>query len=709
MISSTIRKEINDNIKASVGINVRNNTLQPTTLRDIFETIQKDTDLKQKIEIIREISDQSERQEKKKELLPYFILGTFRENKRLKANLDETSYLIFDYDHLSSDPDQAIQKISEDPRVNAAFHSPSGDGVKIIYRLARPINDPDRFSQLYKYYAKKLDYDLGTEPDKTSDASRACFFSYDPDMYLNPDSECLSIDISDEDLPDNKKKVSREEMLQNITGVIPANNPRTPTLTSIISMFIRLGVDREFALELCKRWNRGNEQPHPDSKIEYTVKDMYDRSWKDGVPGKCENFYSIGQKFCEASIVGDEFSITDIGKDKFYIRVGAFDTPTDSEDKDEKDIKNEYYRYLVKSRHIQNLRRIDYISDVSCQQSYYDFNWDEGVFTVHVPPKNGMVQDNAFIENFLEDLFGQYKQFIKEWLAAFFYTNYKKLPFLILTGERGTGKNTFAESIFTVIPTLSVNIKELGNNFNPYLEKKLVVLDEMNSGGKLQYQELKKLSGQKYAEINKKYAPQYTVQNNLNMIIMSNEVSPVSVSRDEVPTDENNNQFFVYRVENKIKNFDPEFLDKLAGRWYHYIVTELKTVFESLNFDGKRYSISTPITAEEKELFQNGATDLEIEVDKLVADVTSDGVNTISEYHQFLIQGVLPTDYLKQYSSGKITKNSLVQELRKRGYLTTDNAAKYKYINGKRPLSYKLTDQAIQAIQAEKLAKELAA
>ena len=629
MNSLTIRKEVNDSTIASIGHNVRNSKLSQTTLHEIFETIQNDTDLKTNIEVIRGISDQSERQDKKKELLPYFILGTFRDNKRLKINLEESSYMIFDYDHLPSDIDQAIQKISDDQRVYAAFRSPSGDGVKIIYRLARPINDHDQFSQLYKHYAAELNYDLGTDPDKTSDASRACFFSYDPDMFVNPDSEALPVDIADIDLPKDKKKITRDEMLQNISRSIPAGENRTPTLTSIISLFIRLGVDREFALELCKRWNKGNEEPHPDSKIEYTVNDMYDRSWKDTVPGKCENFFSIGPKFCEASLVGDEFSITDIGKDKFYIRVGAFDGTNDSEDKDKKDIKNEYYRHLVKSRHIQNLRRIDYISDVSCNQSFYDFNWGEGVFTVHVPPRNGMVQDNAFIEKFLEDLFGTRKQFIKEWLAAFFYTNYKKLPFLILTGGRGTGKNTFAESIFSVIPTLSVNIKELGNNFNPYLEKKLVILDESDSKGKLQYQELKKLSGQKYAEINKKYAPQYTVQNNLNMIILSNEFSPISVSRDELPTDENNNQFFVHRIENQIKNFDPNFGEKLSARWYHYIVTELKSVFNSLNFDGKRYSISTPITDEENELFQNGVTDIELEVERLIADMLADEF----EYH----------------------------------------------------------------------------
>ena len=79
--------------------------------------------------------------------------------------------------------------------------------------------------------------------------------------------------------------------------------------------------------------------------------------------------------------------------------------------------------------------------------------------------------------------------------------------------------------------------------------------------------------------------------------------------------------------------------------------------------------------------------------------------NTISENFSFLNQGVLPTDYLSKYSTSKDHENMLaVRSCVKRGYMTNDKAGKYKYISGKRPLSYKLTDQAMQAIEAEKLA-----
>lgn len=77
-------------------------------------------------------------------------------------------------------------------------------------------------------------------------------------------------------------------------------------------------------------------------------------------------------------------------------------------------------------------------------------------------------------------------EFIKDWLAVFFFTNYKKLPDLILTGDRGSGKNTFAESLSMVFPTLSVIVKELDGNFNPAGGKKLMIVDESDSKGKMQ-------------------------------------------------------------------------------------------------------------------------------------------------------------------------------------------------------------------------------
>jgi replication-associated recombination protein RarA len=75
-------------------------------------------------------------------------------------------------------------------------------------------------------------------------------------------------------------------------------------------------------------------------------------------------------------------------------------------------------------------------------------------------------KNNAVIDDYLESTFGQYKTFIKQWLAAYCYTNHQKLPTLILTGPRGSGKNTFAELVAIIFDQLSATVQDISGAFN---------------------------------------------------------------------------------------------------------------------------------------------------------------------------------------------------------------------------------------------------
>ena len=202
---------------------------------------------------------------------------------------------------------------------------------------------------------------------------------------------------------------------------------------------------------------------------------------------KCKKFWSYGTSVCEAGLVGDIFSLEMIGERKFYVKVGATSKEQPS-----------YFEYLVKNKHLHRVNRIEYKGDVNSEQSSYNFSPVDGNFIVSVKALPVIIRDNDFIENYLEEVFGSNKSFIKEYLAVYVYTNNLSLPTIILTGERGTGKNTFAEAIHAIFPALSDTAKDLDGNFNPFAEKKLLIIDESESSGKLQYQLLKKFSGQKY-------------------------------------------------------------------------------------------------------------------------------------------------------------------------------------------------------------------
>jgi len=99
--------------------------------------------------------------------------------------------------------------------VYSFFKSPSNNR-KVIYKLDKPITDRTEYSRVYSHFIKKLNNRYGFEADKqTSDAARAIFLSYDPDIYINNEAEPL---ITDK-VPDLKnlttsislKAIDREE------------------------------------------------------------------------------------------------------------------------------------------------------------------------------------------------------------------------------------------------------------------------------------------------------------------------------------------------------------------------------------------------------------------------------------------------------------------------------------------------------------------
>ncbi|MCU7490531.1 MAG: hypothetical protein HF312_02610 [Ignavibacteria bacterium] len=395
---------------------------------------------------------------------------------------------------------------------------------------------------------------------------------------------------------------------------------------------------------------------------------------------RCRDFWSTGTGIFEAGIVNDTFSLELIGEKKFYSKVKV----------KTKEQKDSYYDYLVQNKDLHRLDRIDYVGDLTVDESEYSADAGSGIFTVKVKAIAERTRDNQFIENYLEEMFGRHKQFIKEWLAVFCYTNYEKLPTIILTGPRGAGKNTFAEMIQAIYPTLSTVAGDIKGSFNPFAEKKFVYIDESASDGKVQYQMLKKFSGQGFVEVNKKYIPQYLVRNNLNIMLLSNDDLPIYVSRDELPTDEKNNQFFVFQVKSR-NTFDPRIKEKLIDRLGYYIRTELKNVFENLSTGGYRYSISVPITDEEKKLFNNSLTDIEAEADRVIDLFESRITDPSWQYNAFIKSGLIPSEFfddaVRNYNVNKV---KVIQYFQKKQYLANEKADKYQQINGRRPYSYKL-------------------
>jgi hypothetical protein len=83
--------------------------------------------------------------------------------------------------------DQERQRICDDKFTFICFTSPSGNGLKVIVRIPESIeNHRAHFNALKDYY--NSDY----FDDSSINISRACFDSYDKNIYYNPDAQIFT-------------------------------------------------------------------------------------------------------------------------------------------------------------------------------------------------------------------------------------------------------------------------------------------------------------------------------------------------------------------------------------------------------------------------------------------------------------------------------------------------------------------------------------
>jgi hypothetical protein len=230
--------------------------------------------------------------------------------------------------------------------------------------------------------------------------------------------------------------------------------------------------------------------------------------------------------------------------------------------------------------------------------------------------------DNDMIDSFIEGMFREYAGFIKDWMALYSYTNYQSLPVIVLTGARSCGKNTFADLVGEIFPTLMGHWDGDKEQFNDFAVKKLVFIDEnKNSDKPTQYTEIKKLTGNRITRVNEKHKPAYYAPNNVKLIIATNDPRPIAVKWREEPKSENTNNFFLYSCPPlPPEEVDPALFEKLRARLGYYVRTELKDRYQRMARGGPkhyRYALATPITEFAKNLFGSSKTLIESEAEEL--------------------------------------------------------------------------------------------
>lgn len=193
------------------------------------------------LRIIKSIDTQKYRTLKKE--LPYFVCSCFSPLLRHSKNFAYTQYFILDIDHLESKgltADEIKQNFAQEPNILMAFTSPSNDGIKILFKFKERCYDAGLFSAFYKTFAKQFSskWNLDQVIDKqTHDVTRACFISFDPDIYYNPNAEMIDItqyiNLNDPFILQKNKELDHEFAQQKNTESSNGQELGTDTILKI--------------------------------------------------------------------------------------------------------------------------------------------------------------------------------------------------------------------------------------------------------------------------------------------------------------------------------------------------------------------------------------------------------------------------------------------------------------------------------------------
>ena len=129
--------------------------------------------------------NKKEAAERAKKSLPAFTpSATFKGGRKMEFLQQYNGIIVLDIDKLEKEKlQQCKTKIRMDDFVFASFVSPSGNGLKIFVKVSSDKEQhKETFLELQLYFEELLQVEI----DKSGkDITRLCFFSYDPELYLN--------------------------------------------------------------------------------------------------------------------------------------------------------------------------------------------------------------------------------------------------------------------------------------------------------------------------------------------------------------------------------------------------------------------------------------------------------------------------------------------------------------------------------------------
>ena len=240
------------------------------------------------------LEDDKERRNELKKALPYFTFSKFDGNIRHNSKFISSKHLIFDLDSIDSGSVGEIREmLMKETALFCLFTSPSGNGMKIIFETETVIKDVETYKLTYQNYKEILEIKFSIKLDNTIDPARACFISYDPDIFLNSQNACIPVVHKQETTVKPIKKKSQKYFYT--IDKSKTNESRNQKLTSYAGYMKSLGLSYENMELATKGYNQkyfippladseidiilgsvAKYKQKEDKKIIYSINELFD-------------------------------------------------------------------------------------------------------------------------------------------------------------------------------------------------------------------------------------------------------------------------------------------------------------------------------------------------------------------------------------------------------------------------------------------------
>ncbi len=384
-----------------------------------------------------------------------------------RRNPDEsTGLLAIDLDAVGSGLQTLRLKLERDPHVVTVFTSPSGDGLKPVFRVpfsrGMQIDMRRQHRRSFKAVEAYVRTKFGVQADPAaSDLLRLCYISHDPDCSINEHAVPLDVDRyfpADDDDPDDcsadpmskegcdvRVATPKECVVEALLRSIPSRPDYSDWLKISASVRNSLGSD-ESAIRLLSAWSpeecRGEYALLLESsrfaRIGFGT--LIYHAKKHGFNGVIADFFYAGKSGYFMKSANDFIPLTretDVVK---HLRLYGVDPK--SED--------------CPTCRIRLEQHVSFVGEIAgYRKGFHTFNGDKFLVTKGPTIIEARQGDGGFVRDFVAKLLGgsdqpQYWNFLA-WLQrarrAVLSGKRNQLPALVVAGDAGDGKSLLVEIV----------------------------------------------------------------------------------------------------------------------------------------------------------------------------------------------------------------------------------------------------------------------